>query len=94
MNETLRPERKLVFLVDTKQYTELHAQCGVAMKAYFAQAEKSCGMLGNCSASPLPFLERLAIMRQEITEKNAQLVYMSAKRLLHRAALLGFEAVW
>lgn len=77
--------------MERREFTDLHAHCVTLMRGYFAEAEKTSLLLANCSPEPLPFFTRFAILRQEIDEKNAQLLYIAAKRLLHRAALLGFE---
>jgi len=63
------------------------------MESYFAEAEKTSGMLNDCTPEPLSFFKRFAILRQEIAEKDAQQLYIVAKRLLHDAARLGYEAV-
>jgi len=63
------------------------------MQSYFAAAEKTSAMLNNCTSTPLPFLKRFAILRQEIAEKDARHLYAAAKTLLHDAARLGYEAV-
>ena len=77
--------------VDIKQFTELH-KCSVKlMRSYFAEAEKTSGMLSSCSPEPLSFFKRFAILRQEIAEKDAHHLYLVAKRLLHDAARLGYE---
>jgi hypothetical protein len=41
-------------------------------------------MLGRCSQEPLTFKERFALLSQEILERNAFLMYMTAKRFLHK----------
>jgi hypothetical protein len=79
--------------VNIKQFRELH-KCSVElMRSYFAEAEKTSGMLSNCSPEPLSFFKRFAILRQEIVEKDAQQLYLVAKRLLHDAARLGYEGI-
>jgi hypothetical protein len=50
-------------------------------------------MLNNCAPMPLSFSKRFAILRQEIAEKQARQLYAAAKKLLHDAARLGYEAV-
>ena len=80
-------------LVDIKEFTELHTHCITVRRGYFAEAQKTSLLLGKCCPEPLSFFERFAILRQEITENNALLLYIAAKGLLHRAALRGFEAM-
>jgi hypothetical protein len=63
------------------------------MQSYFAAAEKTSGLLNNCTSTPLPFLKRFALLRQEIAEKDAQHLYVAANKLLHDAARLGYEAI-
>ena len=79
--------------MDLKQFTELHQYSVKLMHSYFAEAETTSGMLSSCSPKPLSFMKRLAILRQEIVEKEAQQLYMAAKGLLHDAARLGLEAI-
>jgi hypothetical protein len=79
--------------VDKRQFSELHTSSVKLMQSYFAAAEKTSAMLNNCTSTPLPFLKRFAILRQEIAEKDARHLYAAAKTLLHDAARLGYEAV-
>jgi hypothetical protein len=76
--------------MDQTGYLELHANCLAAMRAYFVQAEITAGMLAKCGAEPLSFQERLGLISQEITERDAHVAYLGTKRLLHGVALLGF----
>ena len=78
--------------MDIKQFTELHKSSVKLMQSYFAEAEKTSGMLSSCSPEPLSFFKRFAILRQEIAENSAQQLYIVAKRLLHDAARLGYAA--
>jgi hypothetical protein len=84
---------KVGLLMDKKQFSELHSSSVKLMQSYFAAAEKTSGMLNNCAPTPLPFSKRFAILRQEIAEKDARHLYAAAKKLLHDAARLGYEAV-
>jgi hypothetical protein len=72
------------------EYLELHISCVTAMRAYFAQAERTAGMLAKCNAEPLSFQERLGLISQEIIENEAHTAYLGTKRLLHGVALLGY----
>jgi hypothetical protein len=49
-------------------------------------------MLGKCTAEPLGFVARFALLRQEVKENTAQVAYLDAKRLLRDAARLGYSA--
>ncbi len=75
------------------EFIALNDECLTAVENYFAEAEKTSEMLGKCTSSPLPFKERFALLSQEIVEKEAGLRYLEIKRLLHRAALLGYCAL-
>ena len=72
-------------------FLELHKNCVTAMRTYFVEAETTTEMLAKCTAEPLPFAERMSLISQELIETNAQTRYVSAKRLLHDAARLGYE---
>ena len=74
------------------EFAALHGRCTTVMNIYLAEAQKTCGMLGKSTPGPLSFMPRFALLRQEIREKNAHLIYLEAKRLLHGAALLGYVA--
>ena len=73
------------------EFVDLHTSGVTAMRAYFDQAEKTTVMLANCTPEPLPFLERLALVSQEIVENTAHADYLGIKRRLHDAARLGYE---
>lgn len=69
------------------------AECATATETYIREAEKTSIMLGKCSQQPLTFEERLALLSQEILERDAFRIYLDAKRFLHRAALLGYDGL-
>jgi hypothetical protein len=71
-------------------FLELHKTCVAAMRTYFCEAETTTRLLAKCTAEPLSLGERSGLLSQEIVENNAQLIYLDSKRLLHRAALLGY----
>jgi hypothetical protein len=48
-------------------------------------------MLAKCTAAPLPFKKRLALLSQEIIENTAHADYLGIKRRLHDAVRLGYE---
>lgn len=73
-----------------KQFMDLHASCGTAMRSYFVEVEKSSAMLAECTAKPLPLRKRLGVASQGIIEHAAHLTYLSAKSLLLNAARLGY----
>ncbi len=76
--------------MNNAEFTELHADCIIAMRGYFVEAEKTTALLAKCTAEPLSFTERLGLLSQEITENDAHKRYVGAKSLLHGAARLGY----
>jgi hypothetical protein len=87
-----RPEKFMerAFQVNRTEFIALLAECATVSEAYFREAEKTAIMLGKCTQRPLTFDERFALLSQEILERDAYLMYLDAKRLLHSAALLGY----
>ena len=79
--------------MDRTQFLDLVAECGEVTAIYFREAEKTKVMLGKCTRQPLTFDDRFALLTQEIQERDAFLIYLDAKRFLHRAALLGYDAL-
>ena len=75
-----------------EEFVVLHAHCETTMQVYWTQVQKTCGMLGACMPEPLSFAQRFALLQQEITERDAHTAYGEAKRVLHAAALLGYDA--
>ena len=73
------------------EFMDLHDSGVTAMRAYFDEAEKTSTMLAKCTAAPLPFMKRLALMSQEIIEVSAHTDYLGIKRRLHNAVRLGYE---
>ena len=73
------------------EFMDLHTSAVSSMRAYFDEAEKTSTMLAKCTAAPLPFMQRLALISQEIIEKTAHTDYLDIKRRLHDAARLGYE---
>lgn len=73
------------------EFMDLHHSAVSAMGAYFDEAEKTSLMLAKCTAAPLPFMQRLALISQEIVEKSAHTGYLGIKRRLHHAARLGYK---
>jgi len=71
-------------------FRQLHADCVIAMRAYFIEAEKTTDLLAECTADPLSFTDRLGLLSQEIIENDAHASYRGAKSLLHGAARLGY----
>ena len=72
------------------KFVELQTACVAATRAHVVEAEKSCVMMGKCTAEPLSFREHLSLLSQGIVENDAPMAYLGAKRLLHGAALLGY----
>jgi hypothetical protein len=66
-------------------------ECPTATETYFWEMDKTSVMLRKCSQRPLTFEERFALLAQEILERDTFRIYLAAKRLLHRAALLGYD---
>jgi hypothetical protein len=71
-------------------FISLHANCINAMRASFVEAERTCAMLAQCTAEPLPLTDRLSLLSQEIIENESHMKYVAAKTLLHEAARLGY----
>ena len=69
------------------------AESARTTEIYVREAAKTSVMLGKCGPLPLTFGERFALLAQEIIERNAFLAYMEAKRVLHRAALVGYDGL-
>ena len=82
-----------MFYVNQVEFTALHAECVAVTETYFREAERTSVMLARCTQEPLTFKERFALVSQEIVEKDAYLMYLGAKRILHSAALLGYGAL-
>jgi hypothetical protein len=76
--------------MNNAEFTELHADCIIAMRDYFVEAERTTDLLAKCTAEPLSFTERLSLLSQEIIENEAHTRYTAAKLLLHGAARLGY----
>ena len=73
-----------------EEFKRLHADCVIAMRAYFVEAEKTTDLLAQCTADPLSFTDRLELLSQEIIENDAHASYRGTKSLLHGAARLGY----
>lgn len=73
------------------EFMDLHTSGVTAMRAYFVEAQETATLLAKCTAVPLPFPERLALISQEIIEHDAHTNYLGIKRRLHDAARLGYE---
>jgi hypothetical protein len=78
-------------LVNYAEYMDLHASGVTALRLYFDEAAKTAAFLAKCTAAPLPLMERLGLMSQEIVENGAHAYYLGVKRRLHDAARLGYE---
>jgi hypothetical protein len=76
-------------LMTHEAFRELYTQCVTAMRDYVVEVKKSCVQLGQCTAEPLSDAERLSLVSQEVAEKEAYNTYLSTKRRLCDAALLG-----
>ena len=76
--------------VDQREFNELHTDCVTALAVYFAEAEKTAGMLAKCTPNPLQIMERVRVTVQETAENSAHMLYLSAKVQLHDAARLGY----
>ena len=76
--------------MNNAEFIELHSNCVIAMRAYFVEAERTCALLAHCTAEPLSFTERMSLLSQEIIENQSHERYVTAKSLLHDAALLGY----
>ncbi len=76
--------------MDHAEFLALHDKCITDLQTYLTEARKTSRMLGECTPEPLSFRKRFALLCQEIVEKDAHVMYLQAKRLLHSAALLGY----
>jgi hypothetical protein len=72
------------------EFTALRAEYATVTETYLREAEKTSVMLGRCTKGPLSFEERLALLGQEILERDAFRLYLDAKRFLHSAAVVGY----
>lgn len=72
------------------EFRDLHARCVAAKQNYFREADKTCALLARCTSEPLSFLDRMALLAQEVIENRAHSAYLTIKNLLHRAARLGY----
>ena len=72
------------------EFSELHANCVAAMRAYFVEAEKTSSMLAKCTAEPLSLTERLDLLSQELIENESHTRYVDAKILLHTVTRFGY----
>jgi hypothetical protein len=72
------------------EFSEMHANCVTAMRAYFVEVEKTSTMLAACTAEPMTFRERFALLSQGMVENEARLAYVGTRSLLLRAAQLGY----
>jgi hypothetical protein len=79
--------------MDRTDFVASLAECATATETYFREMDKTSVLLGKCSQEPLSIDERLALLAQEILERDAFRVYLAGKRFLHRAALLGYEVL-
>ena len=79
--------------MERTEFNNLLAECATATETYVREAEKTSVMLRKCTRHPLTFDERFGLLCQEILERDAFLIYLDAKRFLHNAALLGYEAM-
>ena len=83
-------KQEVNFKMNNAELGELHASCVAAMRAYFAEAEKTSSMLAKCTAEPLSLTERLDLLSQELIENESHSRYVDAKILLHAAARFGY----
>jgi hypothetical protein len=79
--------------VNRTEFDAVLAECAAVTETYLREAEKTSTMLVRCTPKPLAFNERLALLSQEILERNAFYTYLVAKRFLHNAALVGYEGL-
>jgi hypothetical protein len=84
---------KAGFQMDRTEFITLREECAETTEIYLREVEKTSKMLGRCTEHPLTFDERFVLLCQEIKERNAFLLHLHAKRLLHNAALCGYGAL-
>jgi hypothetical protein len=73
----------------TEELQELHVQCVRALKAYMAEANKTCKLLTRITEFPLSFKERSEVLSQRLVENAAQESYQNARQKLFQTA--GWE---
>jgi hypothetical protein len=78
-------------MMDQIQFDELHTSYVTALQDYVASAEATATMLAGCTPEPMSLLGRLKLVVQERTENEAHCAYMDLKRILHSAALMGYQ---
>lgn len=76
--------------MDQIEFIALRAEYVTVTETYLREAEKTSAMLVRCTLGPLSFEERLALLAQELLERDAFLLYLHAKRFFHSAALRGY----
>ena len=59
------------------EFMDLHSDSAMLMRSYFAEAEKLCSMLAECTAKPLSVKKRLRLTSQGIIEHEAHLTYLA-----------------
>jgi hypothetical protein len=79
--------------MDRTDFMASLVDCDSATETYFREMAKTSEMLRKCRKWPLTFEERLALLAQEILERDAFQFYLAGKRFLHRAALVGYEGL-
>lgn len=77
--------------MDPKQFRELHARCWAALKHYVQEAEKMCGLFGQCVLEPSSIQTRSEMLEQRVRENNAHASYLDIRRQLFEAARIGYD---
>ena len=75
------------------EFNAVLTECATVTRTYLREAEKTATMLVKCTQKPLSFDKRFALLAQEILEKDAFQTYLGVKRVLHNAALVGYEGL-
>jgi hypothetical protein len=78
--------------MDPKQFRELHARCGEALKHYVREAEKMCELLGQCLPEPSSLQILSEIIEHRVRENNAHASYLDIRRQLLRAVRIGYDS--
>jgi hypothetical protein len=84
-------DRESSLKVNRTEFNAVLAECALVTKTYLREAEKTSTLLVKCTQRPLSFDKRFALLTQEIQEKDAFQTYLGVKRVLHNAALVGYD---
>jgi hypothetical protein len=73
------------------EFKGLHTSCITAFRNYVTSAKLTATLLEKCTPEPLPLADRLDLLVQERAEQETHSIYLDAKRILRKAARLGYH---